>query len=647
MLHALVIDWDRGARETVSAAAGRRGYYATTCTTAEEAQNLCSHTRFDVIVVDAELYGMPVLDFVNWLRKHPDSLHSNPAPGEEPQVLVAASGLAQEQFKNLFKAGVDDFLPKPLQLEAAEWRLAIIEQKMNKARKVAAEEAKANKNRLRFENIFLDAPDATLILKNREGKIIGANRAVKDLLGFDGKSLLGKYLSLIFPELFHGEGLASFGSFLKEACTMHSVSYQSPDGTRREFDITLSTVPWDKGYALMMSFRDVSNRSAIQEVQLTDDKESSIRDFAQGAARDFSNIITSVSGNLSLLANRPFVGPDSLELITRAQAACDNASQLTNDLCSFSGKTGSPARESINLRALLEKSVQFVLYGGTSRPDFDIEADSGPIEGDLSRLTLAIEKITENAEEAMADMPGEGKLRVICGNVNVTEGSRLPLPEGEYVRISFMDGGPGIAADTLPRVFDPYFSTKPGARGLGLARAATVVRSHGGHIRAKSCQTGATFEVFLPISGQQSEKNHESQHSPSTGIGRRILFLDDEADIRLVVQSALESHGFEVYCAKTGEEAVEVYNKADDFGRPFDLALLDLQIRGGLGGVATLKALRERHPKVRAVVTSGFVDDTVLSNYLEHGFLGVLAKPFRIDQLISVVSELATNQKSV
>ena len=125
------------------------------------------------------------------------------------------------------------------------------------------------------------------------------------------------------------------------------------------------------------------------------------------------------------------------------------------------------------------------------------------------------------------------------------------------------------------------------------------------------------------------------------------MFLDDEADIRLVVQHALESHGFEVYCAKTGEEAIEVYNKADDFGKPFDLALLDLQIRGGLGGVDTLKTLREDHPKIRAVVTSGFVDDAVLSNYLEHGFLGVLAKPFRIDQLISVVSELATNGKSV
>ena len=509
------------------------------------------------------------------------------------------------------------------------------------------EDARTNKNRLRFENIFLESPDAILILKNREGKIIGANRAVKELLGYDGKSLLGKYLSLVFPELFQGEGLSAFGSFLKEACTLHSVAYPGPDGNRREFDITLSTVPWDTGFALMMSFRDVGGRSAIQEVKLSDDKESSIRDFAGGAARDFSNIITSVSGNLSLLANRPFIGPDSLELIQRAQSACDSASQLTNDLCSFSGQLGRPARESINLRALLEKTVQFNLYGGTSRPIFQIDADSGPVEGDPSRLALAIEKITENAEEAMADMPGEGKLRVECGNVSISGNSRIPLPEGPYVRIAFCDSGPGIDGEALPRIFDPYFSTKPGGRGLSLARAATVVRSHGGHIRASSGQEGALIEVFLPVSGQRNEKNAESHHSPMTGGGRRILFLDDEADIRLVVQHALESHGFEVYCAETGEEAIEVYNKAEDFGKPFDLALLDLQIRGGLGGVDTLARLRQDHPKVRAVVTSGFVDDTVLSNYLEHGFLGVLAKPFRIDQLISVVSELATNGKSM
>ena len=146
--------------------------------------------------------------------------------------------------------------------------------------------------------------------------------------------------------------------------------------------------------------------------------------------------------------------------------------------------------------------------------------------------------------------------------------------------------------------------------------------------------------------GQDREADRDGD-TPSTGDGRRVLFLDDEADIRTVVKHALESHGFEVYCAKTGEEAIEVYNKADDFGKPFDLALFDLQIRGGLGGVATLTKLREDYPKIRAVVTSGYVDDTVLSNHLEHGFLGVLAKPFRIDQLISVVSELATNGKSV
>jgi len=647
MLHALVVDWDSVARETISAAAGRRGFYSTTCTTADEAKKLCTHTRFDVIVVDSELYGMPVLEFVRWVRSSQDSINSDAEEGENPQILVTAGGIGQEEFKQLFDAGVEDFLPKPLQLESAEWRLAITEQKIRKERTRSLEDARASKNRLRFENIFLEAPDATLILKNREGKIIGANRAVKDLLGYDGKSLLGKYLSLILPELYQGEGLAEFGSFLKAPCTLPSFSYPAPDGTRRDLDITLSTVPWDQGYALMMSFRDVSGRSAQQEVQLSDDKEQAVRDLAQGAARDFSNIITSVSGNLSLLSNRPFIGPDSMELITRAQSACENARQLTSDLCSFSGAVEKPRRESLNLRALLEKTVQFVLYGGSSRPIFQVDADSGPVEGDAARLAFAIERIVENAEEAMVDMPGEGKLKIECGNVSVSEGSRIPLPEGQYVRLAFTDDGPGISNDILPRIFDPYFSTKSGGRGLSLARAATIVRNHGGHICATPANSGVTFEIFLPICGQRTEKNHESNFAPSTGDGRRILFLDDEADIRLVVKHALESHGFEVYCAETGEEAIDVYNKADDFGKPFDLALLDLQIRGGLGGVETLTKLREDYPKIRAVVTSGFVDDTVLSNYLEHGFLGVLAKPFRIDQLISVVSELATNGKSV
>ena len=204
MLHALIIDWDSATRETVSSAAGRRGFYTTTCTTAEEAKNLCSHTRFDVVIVDSELYGMPVLEFLQWLQKHPDSLNSNQPAGGQAKVMVAANGLGQEAFRCLFDAGVDDFLPKPLQLEAAEWRLAILEQTINQTRRELAEEARINKNRLRFENIFLEAPDAILILKNREGKIIGANRAVKDLLGYEGKTLLGKYLSLIFPELFLG-----------------------------------------------------------------------------------------------------------------------------------------------------------------------------------------------------------------------------------------------------------------------------------------------------------------------------------------------------------------------------------------------------------------------------------------------------------
>ena len=98
--------------------------------------------------------------------------------------------------------------------------------------------------------------------------------------------------------------------------------------------------------------------------------------------------------------------------------------------------------------------------------------------------------------------------------------------------------------------------------------------------------------------------------------------------------------GHEVFCAATGEDALRAFEKADDFGRPFDVLLFDLDIRSGMGGRETLARIRATHPRVKAIVTTGYVDDTVLENYLEHGFCGVLCKPFRLEHLASAVERL-------
>ena len=208
------------------------------------------------------------------------------------------------------------------------------------------------------------------------------------------------------------------------------------------------------------------------------------------------------------------------------------------------------------------------------------------------------------------------------------------------MRISFKDQGPGVSEKDRERIFDPYFTTRSNARGLGLARVRAIIRAHGGAIEVEPVSSGArdpgaNFRIYLPAVETPAGPVIES-----IGQGKRILFLDDEPTIRAMVEQALGMHGYEVYCAATGEEAIKVCKRAEDFGKPFDLLLLDLQIRGGLGGRETLGILREDNPNIRAVVTTGFIDDAVLANHGDFGFCGVLAKPFRIEQLVDVVSQL-------
>ena len=125
----------------------------------------------------------------------------------------------------------------------------------------------------------------------------------------------------------------------------------------------------------------------------------------------------------------------------------------------------------------------------------------------------------------------------------------------------------------------------------------------------------------------------------------RVLVLDDEPHICAVLEKALTRAGHDVFCTATGESALHAFEKAEDFGRPFDVLLFDLDIRGGMGGNETLARIRADHPDVRAIVTTGYVNDSVLMNYLEHGFCGVLTKPFRIDHLVATVERLGRGNR--
>jgi CheY-like chemotaxis protein len=202
------------------------------------------------------------------------------------------------------------------------------------------------------------------------------------------------------------------------------------------------------------------------------------------------------------------------------------------------------------------------------------------------------------------------------------------------------DTGTGIKAEHLAKVFDPYFSTKQQGSGLGLATVYSIVKRHQGHIEVESeLGRGATFHLWLPaLREQQLDLSAGSAAAPGPMRGR-VLLMDDEETIREMARFLLNRLGFEVELAADGAEAVRMYQTAQAGGRPFDLVVMDLTVPAGMGGQEALARLRQIDPAVRAIVSSGYSSDPVLANYRAHGFRGMVAKPYQLDDLTRALRE--------
>lgn len=267
--------------------------------------------------------------------------------------------------------------------------------------------------------------------------------------------------------------------------------------------------------------------------------------------------------------------------------------------------------------------------------ELDLPQELPTVLADAGQLKHAFVNLLKNAKEAM---PDGGSVTIIGRNVILGQDEIADLPAGEYVRIEMRDTGHGMSGEVLERIFDPYFSTKGQNRGLGLPLAQSVIRRHGGAIIAESLKgSGAAFTTFLPVHRflPDQDVNVERRNTRT----KKVLWMDDEEGIRVIGKELLEHLGYEAAIASEGEGALMEYQRALD-SQPFDAVILDLVVPGGMGGAETMERLMAIDPKVRAVVCSGYSNDPVMAHHLEHGFLGVLPKPFNIEQLKSVLRKV-------
>jgi CheY-like chemotaxis protein len=240
-------------------------------------------------------------------------------------------------------------------------------------------------------------------------------------------------------------------------------------------------------------------------------------------------------------------------------------------------------------------------------------------------------------------MRGGGTVHVNARNLRVKAGDSVLSP-GLFVEVSIRDEGPGIEGTNLEKIFDPFFTTKPTGSGLGLASSYSIVSRHGGALRVESSiGNGATFFVLLPAVHEEVQTVPKQPSPVPTHRTGRILVMDDESALRRILALCLVDVGYRVEQAPDGAKAVDEFEKARREGDPFDAVILDLTVRGGMGGLDALERMKALDPGVRAIAASGYSDSPVLGDFERFGFTGALAKPFHFTMLVNLLRKVLPN----
>ncbi len=484
------------------------------------------------------------------------------------------------------------------------------------------------------------------ITTDNDGRVMMVNPVAEDLTGWTQPEAADRPLGEVLSLLSARRRRPVEESLLLDRPEQLGASMilVSREGTERIVELSAAPIRnrQERKLGTVLVLRDITEKSRAEEERQKAEKLESLGLAAGGIAHDFNNLLTAIIGNLSLALaqakEESKAGSGVRERVEASKKASLRAQDLAQQLLTFA-KGGAPIKKTASMRQLVLDTVGFSLSGTNIRSEFSIPEDLWPVEIDAGQISQVISNLAVNAVQAMAN---GGMLHVTGKNLEVGEQGAPPtLRPGRYVRITVRDDGPGIPEEIQKKIFDPYFTTKPKGSGLGLATSYSIVKNHGGLIQLASnpSEGGATFIIHLPASEGEVVPETEAPVVRLTRQGN-ILVLDDEEVICELVAYALTPLGYTVEQAYNAETALRMYREAMERGKPFDVVIMDLTIPGGMGGKEAVVKLREIDPKAKAVVSSGYAMDPIMSRFRDYGFAGVIAKPYDITELEQVVGSL-------
>jgi two-component system cell cycle sensor histidine kinase/response regulator CckA len=482
---------------------------------------------------------------------------------------------------------------------------------------------------------------------------------IEQLTGYPADRFLASRSA--FDELVHEEDRPAYESYLADLRAGRSARGQfrvrHADGSTRWLSerVNGTGTSKDAGFHLFGILSDVSEaRQAEEERRQLEEKMVQIQlmdtigKLAGGAAHQFNNLLTPILGFTDLAARELPSSSPVRPLLEQVTQAGQRLATLTQQLLAYSGK-GRFLCKAVNLTNLIQEMAQLLesVVAKKAILRLELSPSCSEIQADPTQIRQVIVNLLTNAAEALGDTPSTILLRT--GRETLAQPATLSplaspdLPAGPYAFLEVEDAGCGIAAEHLPRIFDPFFSTKFTGRGLGLAAVLGIVRSHQGLIQvASQPNQGTRVRVYFPCSEEsspsgtaQAEQTHEQGKAPAPR-QRSVLVADDEEMIRQLAEHILAPSGCQLYLAQDGRQAIALLEQHPE---EIEMVFLDLSMPG-LSAPAVVEELQRLRPEVPVVIMSGFSADDLRDRFREHPPAGFLEKPFHPTQLLDLLDRL-------
>jgi PAS domain S-box-containing protein len=646
-VRVLIIEDEKLLRDYVADYLEDTGYNVSKAGNGREGLELFRKLKPDLVITDLRMPEINGLEVMAFLKAE--------AP-ETPIIVVSGTGSLEDVVQTI-KLGAWDYILKPIKdimvvdmaIDRAVERKALIEENRRHREHLEQEVMRRTQELLKsnekFKILFNHAGDA-IFMHELDGRISEINQKATEYLGYSRE----EFRMIKMQEIYTAEELLLMPHYQdllnRKKYLIFESAHRHKQGHSIPVEVNACLVDLDGTPMVFAICRDITERKLAEEERQSLEKQfmqaqkmESLGLLAGGIAHDFKNILGSISGYSQLLERR--FEPESKEAhyLTQMQGATQRGIELTTKLTSFTRKS-SDEFVKIDLHKVLADAAELL------RPNckkieiiLDCQAGESLMMGDAALLVNAFINLGLNARDAMPEN-GTLTLRTDMAELN-PDGEGGEAHGGAYLRVLVADTGIGMTAEVLAHLFEPLFTTKePGkGTGLGLSSVYNCIRQHHGVIEVDSAEgRGTTFKILLPL--LRSEEAQLAASAPQAGTPQpKILVVDDEKMVRLLVQQNLRDLGYEVLIK---EKAIEAIDCCQQGGSGISLVLIDYSLPL-MNGEELLRELKKANPALKALyLLSGEVGVPERSGW-DEAVLGCITKPFNAEQLcISVAKALAS-----